>query len=158
MLSLSIISPAPLPLAQQTAAVAPPLDATPQRARASVVRRPVAESEATDRYLRQATRSGERSSARGRAGSSGEANAVPSRGRGLGRPERGEQAFEAAFFTPPEATHSAAFLTQVIAQEVVPDNEREHIRTREEGVVAYHAANERTATYFGPLLAFELRV
>jgi len=86
----------------------------------------------------------------------GVANSFPSRGRGrLDRDD--EQAFGAAFFAPPETTPSAAFSVQVIAQDVFPEDDREHIRTRGEGVAAYQAANERTSTYSGLILAFELR-
>ena len=157
MPSLSVIAAPPLPLAQQTvpATVAFPVDAAPQRARENVVRRPVVDSEAIDRYLRRANRPGERTGARGRARQPGAAHPAPS--LGLGRPDRDEGAFRAASFAPPETTPSAAFLTQVIAQEVVPNDERERVRTREQGVSAYQAANDRTATYFGPILPFEVR-
>ena len=56
-----------------------------------------------------------------------------------------------------QAGHSSAFVTQFIAQEVIPDDERGRPGFHDGGVAAYEATTSRARVYFGPNQPIEVR-
>ena len=64
---------------------------------------------------------------------------------------------ERRFNPTPLAKPSSQFITQFIAQQVLPHDEREGAGFAGDGARAYAAARARTEDYFGPVIPVEIR-
>ena len=127
----------------------PANDVLERRDRESVAQSSIRDPDASDARPERARRAGQFQRPRSRA-----SDAETAQRRGNASPERpGNGRAPLGFGVP-----SSPFLTQLIAQQIIPEDAPPPTESADEGISAYQTVQRQSESFFGPLIPTEIRV